>query len=124
LKASEVRVVPHRPDREMVDVDLSETFGVTLGPLLKRGEPVLDEKGKPKHKTKMVKAFKEPGPLTPAINPHYVFPRNELIMYIIALTMRDSNYLQGHSGTSKSELVNQIAARLNYNVVQVNFDGL
>lgn len=123
LSASEVRVVPHRPDREMVDVDLSTTFGVTLGPLLKRGEPVLDENGKPKHKTKMVKAFKEPGPLTPAINPHYVFPRNELIMFIMALTMRDSIYLQGHSGTGKSELVNQIAARLNYNVVQVNFDG-
>lgn len=123
LSAASVREVPHRANREMHDVDMGETFGIELGPVMAKGKPVLDENGVEVKKTKMIKAFKEPGPLTPKINEHYVFDKTNVIMFLMAMTNGDSIYLQGHSGTGKSEMVNQIAARLNYNVVQVNFDG-
>lgn len=108
LRGSGVRKVSHVENRETIEVPLSSTFG--LPPKTTKRE-------------KMITAFSEPGPLTPEINEHYKFPTTELIMFLMAMDSRDTIYLKGHSGTGKSEMVNQIAARLNYNVVQVNFDG-
>ncbi len=123
LVNSQVSKIPHADSRDMVDVSLSATFGIQLGPIMKKGQPVKDEQGNIQHKDKMIKGFAAPGPLTPAINPHYKFPKQDLIMFLMAMSNRDTIYLQGHSGTGKTEMVTQIAARLNYNVVQVNFDG-
>jgi cobaltochelatase CobS len=123
LLNSQVKKMPHAPNREMHNLSLSDTFGITLSPIMKKGKPVLDANGEVTHKDKEIKAFKEPGPLTPAHNPHYKFPKQDLIMFLMALSNRDTIYLQGHSGTGKTEMVTQIASRLNYNVVQVNFDG-
>lgn len=123
LLNSKVNVVKNAPPRKTEEVSLFDTFNVEKTFVTKNGQPVLDENGEPKYRDKLVPKFKEPGPLTPAINPHYQFNKRDLTMFLMAMANGDTIYLQGHSGTGKTEMVNQIAARLNYNVVQVNFDG-
>ena len=123
LLQSNITVVPNRPNRETCEVSLIETFGIETGFKMVKGEIVKDSAGNPVRKDKMLTAFKEPGILTPVKNPHYQFPREETVEFLKALAHRDTIYLLGHSGTGKTELVNQVAARLNYNVVTINFDG-
>lgn len=115
--------VVHRPDRETHKVSARDTFSLQFSAAEKHGKPVLDAQGNPVSKDVMVMAFKEPGPLTPAINPFHKFPKDETLMFLMALSTRDTTYFVGHSGTGKTECVRQVAARLNYNVVQLNFDG-
>lgn len=98
-------VVKAAPEREMEEVSVEETFGIKL------------------KKARTVKAFKEKGDFTPEIDPHYQFPREELVMFLMGLSLDNTIFLQGHSGTGKTELVKQVAARLNYNLMQINFDG-
>lgn len=124
LQQSRIETIPEQAARETHDVSLSEVFGLTFSPKVdSAGQPVLDAAGKPVHKDKQIQAFTAPGSLTPAINPSYKFPKMELLQFLQALEARETTYLLGHSGTGKTELVNQVAARLNYNVVCINFDG-
>ena len=102
----------------MVDV-----FGIQTGVKMTKGQPVLDASGQPVKKDVLIQGFKEPGILTPEKNTHYKFPQEETVEFLKALRFRDTTYLIGHSGTGKTQLVNQVAARLNYNVVTINFDG-
>lgn len=123
LTHSAIVRVPTQELRDEVEVSLSDTFSLELGHIQRDGEEVLDSDGNPTRKDRKILAFAEPGPLTPVINPHYKFPVEETVMFLLALANGDTTYLVGHSGTGKTELVRQIAARLNYNVVQINFDG-
>lgn len=123
LQQSSIEEVAHRPARETCEVSLVETFGIETGFKMRHGVQVLDENNNPIRKDKQIKAFTSPGSLTPRKNNNYVFPKEETIQFLMALEARDTTYLLGHSGSGKTELVNQVAARLNYNVVQVNFDG-
>lgn len=124
LQQSQITTVPHRPNRETAEMSLVSTFAVPTGTEKNPdGSPKLDAAGNPIRKDKPVLGFKEPGPLTPAINPHFKFPKDETLEFLKALEFRDTTYLLGPSGTGKTELVNQVAARLNYNVVTINFDG-
>lgn len=123
LNQSSITVVPHKPDREVVEVSLVETFGLETGYKMVKGEVVKDANGNPIKKDRLIKSFKEKGVLTPALNPNYKFPKDETAEFLKALEFRDTTYLIGHSGTGKTELVNQVAARLNYNVITINFDG-
>lgn len=124
LQKSAIQVVPHRPSREVEQYSLSKTFGIKTGVKYDANHnPVLDEDGKPVTKDIMLTGFKVPGVLTPTVNPNYMFSPNETVEFLKALQFRDTTYLLGHSGTGKTELVNQVAARLNYNVVAINFDG-
>lgn len=95
------------PNRETEEVSFSETFGI---------KP-------PSGKDQKVLAFKEPGPLTPKLNPYYRFPQEETMVFLLSLQMGDTTYILGHSGTGKTDLVQQIAARLNYNLMVINMDG-
>lgn len=123
LQQSAITTVPHRPVRETKQFSVRETFKIDTGVKTNKGETVKDENGNPVYKDVMMTGFSEPGILTPRVNPNYVFPKDELVQFLQALKARDTTYLVGHSGTGKTELVNQVAARLNYNVVQINFDG-
>jgi cobaltochelatase CobS len=123
LVHSAITPVPSRALRDEVQVSLAQTFGLELGQVLQDGEPVLGSDGSPMRKDRKIMAFKSPGSLTPAINPHYKFPKEETVMFLFSLANGDTTYIVGHSGTGKTELVRQVAARLNYNVVQINFDG-
>jgi cobaltochelatase CobS len=46
-----------------------------------------------------------------------------LRVFLMGLAMKDTMLITGHSGTGKSSVISQIGARLNYNVVTVNYDG-
>jgi cobaltochelatase CobS len=115
LQQSMITVIPTRPNRETTTVSMRDTFKIETR--------VREENGQKVYADKQLLAFKEPGILTPAINPNYQFPKEELVEFLKALEHRDTTYLIGHSGSGKTELVNQVAARLNYNVVCINFDG-
>lgn len=124
LQAAKIEQIAHRPNRDTKKFSIVETFKVETQPLKNSdGSDVVDEKGNIKYKDHFINGFAEPGVLTPKINPHFIFQKAELIEFLKALEARDTTYLVGHSGTGKSELANQVAARLNYNVVQINFDG-
>lgn len=100
-----VDVVANQPPRPTHTVSLQETFSL---------ETVKDVE---------IEAFQKPGPLTPQINNNYIFPKSETVEFLRALEGNETTYFVGHSGTGKTELVNQVAARLNYNVLTINFDG-
>lgn len=123
LSQSTITVVPHKANRESKAYSVRETFKIDTGVKMKHGEPVKDEQGNPVYLDVSITGFADPGALTPKINPNYVFPKEELVQLLQAIAARDTTYLVGQSGTGKTALVNQVAARLNYNVVQINFDG-
>ncbi len=112
-------------NRETKEFVISTTFGVTEDPakLLKNedGSPMLDEKGNQKLRTCL--GFAEPGPLTPAIDPNYVFPKEELSIILMSMFDKDRLLMVGPSGVGKSTIIEQVAARLNYNIVKLAFDG-
>lgn len=118
-----ITLVPSQPNRATKKVSLVETFKIETAPVLENGVPKLGANGKPILKDVQITAFEEPGIFTPAVNPNYVFPKEELAQLLAAIENREPAYLVGHSGTGKTALVNQVAARLNYNVIQINFDG-
>lgn len=100
----EVKTVPHAPMRKTECVSMTSAFGIGSA-------------------SNLLQKFIEPGPLTPEIDSSYVFPKVETTFALMSLSAQEPCYLVGHSGTGKTALVSQIAARLNYNLIQVNFDG-
>lgn len=72
---------------------------------------------------KLVEGFAEPGPLTPAIDPHYVFNQEYTQVALVGVHLRDKVLTYGPSGSGKTSLWEQIAARLNMNLLRINFDG-
>ena len=62
-------------------------------------------------------------PHVPAIDPDYIFRPKELLMVLYALVSNEKAYLHGHTGTGKTTLVEQVAARLNWPFIRVNFDS-
>lgn len=67
-----------------------------------------------------------PGPLTPPVDPRYLFEKDltaDLLCWHqgrLTGAHRDGVWLAGPMGSGKTTLVNQVAARLNLNVAQVN----
>lgn len=72
---------------------------------------------------KLVTGFAEPGPLTPRIDPSYVFDPEYTSVALLALFLKDRVLTVGPTGTGKTSMWTQIGARLNYNVVRINFDA-
>lgn len=62
-------------------------------------------------------------PLVPAIDPHYIFRTEELETALYAIISNSRAYFHGHTGTGKTTLVEQVAARLFYPFVRINFDS-
>ena len=62
-------------------------------------------------------------PDVPAIDENYQFREDLVDMLAYAYGVNARVYFWGHTGTGKSSLVDQVAARLGYPVVRVNFDG-
>ena len=59
----------------------------------------------------------------PIIDPDYVFEPSSLRRILRALLMNKTFYLHGHTGTGKTTLVEQIAARLQWPLVRLNLHG-
>lgn len=62
-------------------------------------------------------------PLVPDIDPHYIFRKDSLIKVLYAISTDQRMYLQGHTGSGKTTLIEQVCARLNYPFVRINFDS-
>lgn len=64
-----------------------------------------------------------PNPLVPQVDPEYIFRPFELLRVLEALITNQRCYLHGHSGTGKTTLIEQVAARLGYMFMRINFDS-
>jgi cobaltochelatase CobS subunit len=62
-------------------------------------------------------------PLVPTVEDHYIFRMDSLLPLLFALVAGKKPWIQGHTGSGKSTLVMQVAARLKWPVVRVNFDS-
>ncbi len=70
-----------------------------------------------------IEGYAAPDRETPAVDPGYVFPKEDTLAFLLGLQMGDRVLVHGHTGTGKTSLVEQVAARLHFNVVKINFDG-
>lgn len=64
-----------------------------------------------------------PHPDVPAIDPDYIFRPKELTRVLYAALTNQRAYLQGHTGTGKTTLIEQTAARLGQPFMCLNFDS-
>jgi cobaltochelatase CobS len=62
-------------------------------------------------------------PDVPQIDPEYIFRPKHLGRALYALITNQREYIQGHTGTGKTTLVEQIAAHLNWPFLRINFDS-
>ncbi len=95
------------PRGEVVHKKASELFGMDFDtdfPL-----PVFEWEGK--------------HPYVPAIDEHYIFREKELTRVLYSIVTNQRAYLQGDTGTGKTTLIEQVAARLNFPFIRVNFDS-
>lgn len=65
----------------------------------------------------------KPHPHVPEIDPAYQFDPQQLLTFLFSLLTNKKCWLYGHTGTGKSMFVEQVAARLNWPVMRVNFDS-
>lgn len=71
-----------------------------------------------------VERFTEPSPLTPKVDPHYVFPENtKMLLMGLALPERNRVWIGGYSGTGKTQLVVNTCALLNHELLRLNMDA-
>ena len=64
-----------------------------------------------------------PNPHVPEIDPHYIFRPDELLKFLYALLSNQRAYFHGDTGTGKTTLIEQGAARLSYMFSRINFDS-
>jgi len=62
-------------------------------------------------------------PHVPEVDNDYVFRPFELLRVLYAVMTNQRCYLHGHTGTGKTTLIEQVAARLNWPFMRVNFDS-
>ena len=62
-------------------------------------------------------------PDVPKVDENYIFRPDLLSKVLYALVTNQRMYLQGHTGSGKTTLVEQVAAALNYPFLRINFDS-
>lgn len=101
--------------REEKKFKMGETFGIEA--------PDWVDKATGKTHPRTVTGFASPGRFTPEADPNYIFPKEETRIILASLEFKDRTLLVGPTGCGKSTIIQQIAARLNYNVIKIAFDG-
>jgi cobaltochelatase CobS len=64
-----------------------------------------------------------PHPLVPAVDANYIFRPKILMRALYAIISNQPAWLHGHTGTGKTTLLEQIAARTFYPFMRINFDS-
>lgn len=64
-----------------------------------------------------------PHPDVKPVDPNYIFREEELLSLLYSVITNERCWLHGHTGTGKTTLIEQVAARLNWPVRVVNFDS-
>jgi cobaltochelatase CobS len=64
-----------------------------------------------------------PHPDVPAILPDYIFRKEMLVKFLLAMKRGTNTWFQGHTGSGKTTFVEQVAARLNWPVARIAFDS-
>lgn len=62
-------------------------------------------------------------PDVPKVDPNYIFRPQHLARALYAIVTNQREYIQGHTGSGKTTLVEQVAARLNWPFIRINFDS-
>lgn len=62
-------------------------------------------------------------PDVPAIDSEYIFREKHLRRTLYAIITNQREYIQGHTGSGKTTLVEQVAARLQWPFIRINFDS-
>lgn len=62
-------------------------------------------------------------PDVPSVDEHYIFRPQHLQRTLYALVTNQRQYIQGHTGSGKTTLIEQIAAHLNWPFIRINFDS-
>jgi len=110
-------------DRPSTKFSVRETFGLDFGPQRNdSGDPVL-KNGKEVPRDRMIFGYKDPSPHTPKKIDGYVFPQDDTLAILMGMEGKDPMLLVGQTGTGKTSLIEQIAARINYGVIKISFDG-
>ncbi len=71
----------------------------------------------------MVKGFPEPAERVPLFDDTYRFDRDTTLAILAGFTHNRRVMIQGYHGTGKSTHIEQVAARLNWQLVRVNLDS-
>ncbi len=71
----------------------------------------------------VVKGFPEPAERVPLIDDTYRFDRDTTLAILAGFTHNRRVMIQGYHGTGKSTHIEQVAARLNWQLVRVNLDS-
>jgi|GEM_PF-443431 len=64
-----------------------------------------------------------PHPDVPSVDAEYIFRPEALLTVLLSLLKSDKTWIKGHTGTGKSTLIEQVAARLNWPCLRINFDS-
>ena len=64
-----------------------------------------------------------PHPRVPAIDEKYVLRKDYLLQVLYSIVTNQRMYIQGHTGSGKTTLIEQVAAHLNYPFFRINFDS-
>lgn len=67
--------------------------------------------------------WEHPHPAVPEVKSNYIFRKDYLMAALYGLVSNEKTWLQGHTGSGKTTLIEQIAATLNYPFICINFDS-
>lgn len=77
--------------------------------------------GKPSGR--LIKGYDSPGPYSPSADPDYLFHESSRDVIVWFLEKSDPLYIFGPTGSGKTSLVKELAARINYPVFEVTGHG-
>ena len=129
--------------KEIADLKSRPSYGVTLMPVGATVSAPAMAGGKPAGRVRTAKAWQvfgmpkggafdfevpvwdwdHPHPDCKAVDDRYIFRHDELLSALYALLTNERCWLHGHTGTGKTTLIEQIAARLKWPVRVINLDS-
>ena len=113
VRPASTRVVA-KPGEELPDGDVKYDKAYNVLGMRKRGSMDFDVP---------VFEWKTPHPMVPEIDPNYIFRPEPTLKALIGLVKGINTYAVGHTGTGKTTLFLQLASRMNWPVIRINFDS-